>query len=324
MGIRVRTGWALALALLLPAGAPAQEDRGPCGSAEKFEQTKRWEDLPGCSGYENYDDENRTEMLLARTKRKFRDFFTRWVVDREFGTAGGGLTWEYNQNIRNYVEGGDEARWRTSPKLAAARPAFDEMKRIVEQHLALRDSYPLIKKLGSSFSNAKYRTDALVGAGGKDSESAAAYLKELQDDLRRVVAAGVPDSTVVTSHKEKTYTLAEVRADVASIAGTQKSSGDRRRAEEEARWRPFTSVLKGDRLALFSRYHVGVLHGVGGRRLDTPQAFQATPIMAKITVDESGAVNRWNMTIWRFRGDRIVATQTKSGWGADAPSAAYR
>ena len=323
MRSRARTCLVLALALALPAAAAAQ-DKGPCGSAEKFEQTKRWEDLPGCAGYESYDDENRTAMILARAKRKFRDFFERWIIDDDFGGESTGVTWEYRQGVRNYVEDADAARWRTDPQLVAARPAFDEMRGIVERHLGLKDSFPLIKKLGASFSDAKFRTDALSAAGGKDSDFAAVYLKELRDDLQRVVAAGVPDSTVITSHKKRTYTLAEVKADVASIAGAQKESGDKFKAEEEAKWRPFTSVLKGDRLDLFNRYRVGILQGVGGRVLDTPQEFQTTPMMAKYTIDESGAVNRWNMTIWRLRGDRIVATQTRSGWGNEPPSAAFR
>ena len=68
----------------------------------------------------------------------------------------------------------------------------------------------------------------------------------------------------------------------------------------------------------------GILQGAGGRTLRTPEDFQRTPAMFKLTIDESGAVNRWNMTIYRFRGDRIVATEIKSGWGNDAPSSAYR
>ena len=66
------------------------------------------------------------------------------------------------------------------------------------------------------------------------------------------------------------------------------------------------------------------MQGAGGRTLRTPADFQRTAMMAKYTIDESGLVNRWNMTIWRFRGNKIDATQTKSGWGNDPPSAAFR
>ena len=317
------------MAVLTVAFAPgtisAQADSSVCGSVEKFNQTKRWEDLPGCADYENYDDENREEMILARTKRKFRDFFEQWVIDKEFGTESSGLLWTYRQNLKNYVDEGSEAAWRNSAKLRAARAAFDEMKTIIEQqYLALKDSFPLIKKLGSTFSSAKYRTDTLEKQGGKDSEFANVYLKDLEAALSEVVAANVPDSIIVTTHKEKTYTLGEIKREVGQIAAAQKTSGDQFKAAEEAKWRPFTSVLKGDRLMLFNRYKVGLLYGLGGRRLDTPQEFQTTPMMATLTVDESGAVNRWNMTIYRFRGDKIIATQTKSGWGNDAPSSSYR
>lgn len=297
--------------------------KGPCGSVEKFNQTKRWEDLPGCADYENYDDENKTAMILAQTKRKFREFFTEWIVEEEFGNANTGVTFTYNTSIRNFIKEGEEARWRTDPQLVAARPAFEEMKSIVEQHLALKDSFPLIRELGSNFSSARFRTDALVKAEGKDSELADVYLKGLQEALAKVVTAGVPDSIVVTSHADRTYTLGEIKAEVSKIAGTQKASGDQFKAAEEARWRPFTSVLKGDRLMLFNKYRL-ILQGIGGKMLETPESFKATPIMAKYTVDESGIAHRWNMTIWRFRGDQIIATQTKSGWGSDPPSSAFR
>ena len=310
--------------VLMPAAIPAQGNSSVCGSVEKFNQTRRWEDLPGCADYENYDDANREEMILARTKRKFRDFFEQWVVDKEFGTRSSGLEWTYNQSLKNYVEQGDEKIWQTSAKLRGARAAFDEMRTIVERHLTLKDSYPLIKKLGSTFSNAKYRTATLESQGGKDSEFANVYLKDLEAALSETIAAGVPDSIIITTHKEQTYTLGEIKREVEQIAARQKTSGDQFKAAEEAKWRPFTSALKGDRLALFNKYKVGVLYGVGGRLLDTPQEFQTTPMMATLTVDQSGVVNRWNMTIYRFRGDKIISTQTKSGWGSDAPSSAYR
>ena len=301
-----------------------EENSSVCGSVEKFNQSRRWEDLPGCAGYESDDDANREEMILARTKRRFRDFFEQWVVDKEFGSSDSGLGWTYNQSVKNYVEEGDEAVWQRSPKLRAARAAFDEMRAIVERHLALKDAFPSIKKLGSTFSNAKYRTETLEKDGGRDSEFADVYLKDLEAALSETVAAGVPDETIITTHQEKTYTLGEIKREVGQIAAAQKTSGDRFKAAEEAKWRPFTSVLKGDRLALYNKYKVGVLYGVGGRLLDTPQEFQTTPMMATLTVDQSGVVNRWNMTIYRFRGDKIIATQTKSGWGNDAPSSEYR
>jgi hypothetical protein len=143
--------------------------------------------------------------------------------------------------------------------------------------------------------------------------------------LRKLKEAGAPDDLLVANdYKGKSYTIVQVNALLPSLRASQQQVQAAAEAEYEARWRPFLRVLKGDRLALFKKYEVGILHGVGGRTLRTPEDFLRTPVMFKLTVDESGAVNRWNMTIYRFRGDSIVATQTKSGWGSDAPASAYR
>src|SRR5918997_3171580 len=163
MSKRERMKWVLILALLLSAAPAGAQDDKLCGSVERFSQTKRWEDLPGCAKYENYDDENRTAMILAKTKRKFQEFFTTWIVEDEYGSPSTGVAFAYNSEIKNFIAEGDQARWGTDPQLAAARPAFDEMKRIAEQHLALKDSYPLIKKLGSSFGTAKPSIEQIIG-----------------------------------------------------------------------------------------------------------------------------------------------------------------
>ena len=322
-------GFIVAGANLVTTVAGTQDDNGPCGSVEKFNQTKRWEDLPGCAGYENYDDENRTALILAKTKKRFQEFFSTWVVEEEYGNPRTGVADAYNSEVRNFTAESDAARWRSDPQLIAARPAFDEMKRIVEQHLALKDSFPLIKKLGSSFGTAKPLIEQIVGKnveeGGRGAEFSAVFVKELQEDLAKAVAAGVPDTTVITSYKDRTYTLGEIKADANRIVATRTDAADKFKAAEEEKWRPFTSVLKGDRLAHFNRYRDSYeFRGVGGRILKTPADFQRTPIMAVLSLDDNGLVIRWDVTIWRFQGDRLVGKQTKTGWGRTAPSSAYR
>ena len=326
---RARIKWGLILALVLSVAPARAQDDKLCGSVERFNQTKRWEDLPGCAGYENYDDENRTAMILAKTKRRFREFFTTWVVEDEYGNPNTGVAFAYKSEIRNFIAEGDAARWLSDPQLVAARPAFDEMKRIVEQHLALKDSYPLIKKLGSSYGTAKPLIEQIAGKGveegGRGAQFSTMFVKELQEDLAKAVAAGVPDSTVITSHKGRTYTLGEIKADASQIAAARADAADKFEAAEEAKWRPFTSVLKGDRLTHFNRYRDSYeFRGVGGQILRTPADFQRTPIMAVLSLDDNGVLIRWELTIWRFQGDKLVGKQTKTGPGRTAPSSAYR
>ena len=316
--------------LTIFAATPAftQEDL-ICGSLEKFNQTKRWEDLPGCAKYSNYDDENKTLMILAQTKRKFEEFFTRWIAEREFGTDGYGLPWHYKNSIKDFIDERDAARWSADPQLVAAKPAFEEMRRIAEQHLALKDSYPLIKSLSQDFSTVKALVNEMtgkdVGGAGKGAIFSPAFVQGLEESLAKVVAAGVPDSTVITAYDKKTYTLGEIKADASRLVATRKGAADKLKAAEEEKWRPFTSVLKGDRLAHFNRYRDSYeFKGIGGRILRTPADFQNTPIMAALSIDDNGVVIRWELTIWRFQGDKLIGRQTKSGWGRSAPSSAYR
>ena len=306
----------------------AQEDL-ICGSVEKFAQTKRWEDLPGCAKYENYEDANKTRMILAKTTKKFERFFTDWIVEDEFGTRSSGIPWTYRQEIQNFIDDADRARWQSDAELIAARPAFDEMKAIVDQHMALQPHFALIKDVGQNFITAKPQIDQMAGKGvneaGYDANFATMFVKGLEESVTKAVAAGVPDSTIITSYKKKTYSLGDVRAETSRIVSARSTAVDKFAAAEEAKWRPFKSVLKGDRLAHFDRYKDSYeFRGVGGRILRTPADFRTTPIMAVLSVDDNGVVNRWSVTIWRFAGDKLVGKQTKTGWGSSAPSSAYR
>ena len=315
---RARIKWVLVLALLLPAAAAAQ-DKGPCGSAEKFNQTKRWEDLPGCPvSYFDNGDIPEANKILNDYKYRHQKFFEDWKAK-----AG---TREFLRDLRQgqlmqmktdyYVY---EKAWAREPLLVAARPAYDEMFRTIEKHVSWLEIL-VDDSFGGAFDT------VLTDIKRKENPN---RIREVLDVsvvpiLQKLKGAGAPDTLVVAlGDGEQGYTIADINAMVPSFRSSQKEVEAKVNADYEAKWRPFLSVLRGDRLTLFKRYEVGILYGVGGRALRTPTDFQNTPMMAKVTIDDRG-ITRWNMTIWRFRGDRIVATQTKSGWGSDAPSAAYR
>ena len=307
---------------------PAQTD-SVCGSVEKFNQTNRWEDLPGCSEYENWDDANKTKMILAKTKRRFERFFTEWVVESEFGTASSGIPYVYRDEIKNFIDDADHARWQSDPELIAARPAFEKMRSIAEQYLALQPQYPLIKAVQQDFGTAKPQIDQMAGKdvneAGRAANSATMFVKGLEESVAKASAAGVPDSTLITIYEKRPYTLADIRAETKRIVAARGTAVEKFAAAEEAKWRPFKSVLKGDRLAHFDRYKDSYeFRGVGGRILRTPADFQTTPIMAVLSVDDNGIVNRWSVTVWRFQGNKLIGKQTKTGWGSAAPSSAYR
>src|SRR5687767_210356 len=110
----------LLIVLSVAGPAPGQDDQ-ICGSVEKFAQTKRWQDLPGCAKFENYDEENKTKLILAKTKKKFGEFFANWIADTEFGTRSSGLEWEYRTSIQNYMGDSGSERWQSDPELIAAK-----------------------------------------------------------------------------------------------------------------------------------------------------------------------------------------------------------
>ncbi|MCA1621731.1 MAG: hypothetical protein LC795_21155 [Acidobacteria bacterium] len=319
MRSRARTCLLLALALTLPAAAAAQ-DKGPCGSAEKFKQTKRWEDLPGCPiSYFDNGDLPEANKILNHYKFQYQKFFEDWKTQagtREFlSSLREGQLRQMRTDYYVYAKA-----WAGEPQLVAARPAYDEMFRAVEKHVSWLEIL-VDDSFGGAF-------EAVLG-DIKRKASPESIRVNLENGvvpvLQKLKGAGAPDTLVVAlGDGEKSYTIADINALVPSFRSSQKEVEAKVNADYEAKWRPFLSVLRGDRLMLFKKYEVGILQGAGGRTLRTPADFQSTPMMAKFTIDESGVVNRWNMTIWRLRGDRIVATQTRSGWGNEPPSAAFR
>lgn len=323
--MRKQTFAVLILAALLPsaataaAAAPAQG--APCGSEEKFNQTKRWEDLPGCAvGYFDNGDAPEAVKVLNETKYQYKKFFEEWkagVGTKEFlrGIRGAQLLEKLDPDDER-----NRAKWAGEPLLAAARPSYLEALQSIRKHVAwleILDEHSFDGNLERVLRDIEKK------------ESPQSIRVNLENGvvptLRKLKEAGAPDGLhVANDYKGRSYTIAQIGELLPSLRASQQQVQAAADAEYEAKWRPFLSALKGDRLALFKRFEVGILHGPGGRTLRTPEDFLRAPAMFKLTIDESGAVNRWNMTIYRFRGDRIYATETRSGWGNDAPSAAYR
>ena len=302
------------------ASTPAQEEGMLCGSVEKFNQTKRWEDLPGCpvSFFDNGDIPE-ARKILNHYKHQYQKFFADWKTQagtQEFlRSLREGQLMQMRTDYYPYKK-----QWASEPQLTGAKPAYDEMFRTIEKHVSWLEIL-----VDDSFDGA---FDAVLRDIKRKAnpESIRVNLENgVVPILQKLKAAGAPDTLFVAlGDDEKSYTIADINAMLPAFRSSQKEVEAKVNAEYEAKWRPFLSALQGDRLMLFKKYEVGILQGAGGRTLRTPVDFQRTPMMAKYTIDESGVVNRWNMTIWRFRGDKIIATQTKSGWGNDPPSAAFR
>lgn len=297
------------------AAPPAQGEL--CGSVERFTQTKRWQDLPGCPV--EFDEAGGARRILNSLKFKYKAFFEDWdakVDDNDYLSDVAGSF----KSLRPGFHHADE--WKSDPELVAARPAYEEMFRAVEQRVKWAEI------LRAESFNSNFEGALQFIKRNEHPDRLRNYLENgVAPTLKKLEAAGAPPTLVVGRERDgRAYTISEIKALMPALRATEGEMTSRAKAEEEAKWRAYTSVLKGDRLSIFNRYHrQGILlAGVGGRTLETPADFQRTPIMVKLAVDDNGLVSRWTLTVWRFRGDRLVDTQTKSGWGKDAPSSAYR
>jgi len=306
---------ALTLSLAPPVSARAAEPI--CGSVEAFQRTHRWQDLPGCTEERDYEDPLSAVTLLGRAKDAFKDFFENWdrgEIDDAEHSAGGAL---------GYMNGADE-QWASDPVLAAARPAYEEMKNKVRQY---EEWAPLVKDLAQRY----FRTVVMIDEARKSGTNAAQTAKmealELKQTVARAEAARVPETFVVPGIGEvKPATVAEIKGVVASLIGQAEGEVAREKAEEEAKWRPYTSLLGGDRLKFFNEtYRIGTnVYGAGGKYLDTPEEFRAASVMCTETSTTDRLVERWTVRCYSFRGNtQVGGPRVKSGYGS-VPSSAYR
>lgn len=307
------------LLILAPVPDFAQNKDLICGSVEKFNQTKRWQDLPGCSTLGWVDSQ--PTVRLNYIKYHYKEFYDYWdtaIGSQEyFGASKRDYRMERLRPGALFVED-----WANERLLIAARPVYEEAYRTIVQRLKWYDI------MESDTASINPSIGAINREIRKSTNQDPATLRVAVDHIVPIIdklkAAGAPDDLIVARAFDKNYTIADIRTLVPSWRGSVAAIAAKEQSDFAAKWQPFLAVLKGDRLELFKKYEVGILQGAGGRTLRTPAEFQRTSFMAKYTNGRSGILNRWNMTIWRFRGDKIIATQTKSGWGDDPPSAAFR
>jgi hypothetical protein len=314
------TGVLLLLSILavafVSATASAQEEAEPiCGSPEAFRRTHRWQDLPGCTEKRDYSDGTSTVTLFGRAKDAFKYFFENWDrgdIDAAQSGAGGALS---------YMNGADDV-WASNPELAAAKPAYEEMRRKVQQYM---EWAPMVEDLAQQyFKTVTWIEEAQKGADGAP-ELAQSSARELQQSMDKAVAARVPESFIVPGiGVAKSATIAEIKTMIAPFLGKAQAAVDKAKAEEEAKWRPFTSQLGGDRLKFFNEsYRIGTnVYGASGKYLDTPEEFRTAAVMCTVTYTTDRVVEQWRVRCWSFRGDKQVGgPRVTTGYGSAPPSA---
>jgi hypothetical protein len=297
--------------------ATARADEPICGSVEAFQRTHRWQDLPGCTEKRDYDDQRSAVTLLGRAKDAFKSFFENWEkgeIDEAEHNYGG---------VYGYMNGADED-WASNPELAAARPAYEEMKNKVKQYEAWA---PLVKDLAQSYFRTVVMIDEARKGGENAAETAQRDARELKQVMDRAARANVPDSFVVPGIGEvRPATVAEIKKMIEPLLGQAAEVVQREKEAEEAKWRPFTSQLGGDRLKFFNETYRGGtnVYGAGGKYLDTPEEFRTATVMCTQTFTTDQLVERWSVRCWSFRGNNQVSgPRVTRGYGS-APASAYR
>lgn len=313
------SGTLLILAIMAAALATAAAQSEPiCGSVETFNRTHRWQDLPGCTENRDYSDPRSAVTLFGRAKDAFKDFFENWdkgEIDVAQSAAGGALS---------YMNGADED-WRTNPELAAARLAYDEIREKVRQYL---EWAPLVEDLAQQY----FKTVTWIEESRKGVQDASSLAKssaeELQKSMIKAAAANVPDSFIVPGiGLVKPATVAEIKQMIAPFISQANAEVEKEKAAEEAKWRPYTSLLAGDRLKFFNEtYRIGTnVYGAGGRYLDTPEEFRTATVMCTQSYTNDRVIEQWRVKCWTFRGNtQVSGPRVTSGYGSSAPSSAYR
>jgi hypothetical protein len=306
-----------AIFVLALAPATVRADDPICGSLEAFQRSHRWQDLPGCTEKRDYEDQLSAVTLLGRAKDAFKGFFENWEkgeVEEAEHYAGGALS---------YMNGAD-AEWHSNPELAAARPAYDEMRSRVKQYV---DWAPLVKELADSYFKTVIMIEEAKKGAQYAAETAQSNARELKKVMDRAARANVPDSFIVPGIGEvRPATVAEIKTMIEPLIGQANEAVAAEKAADDAKWRPFTSQLGGERLKFFNEtYRIGTnVYGVGGKYLDTPEEFRAATVMCTQSFTTDQLVERWTVSCYGFRGDRRVSgPRVTSGYGR-APASAYR
>jgi hypothetical protein len=308
-----------ALFFLLACGALAAAAQDSiCGSVERFNQSGRWQDLPGCTDERDTDDPTSAKTLLGRAKDAFKSFFEAWEtseVEQADSFSGGCL---------EYMNGADE-EWNSDPQLVKAKPAYEKMKRTVEQYLKWK---PFVADLFQDYVKTMTWIDESRKSGDlDDAKTAVRFARELQNTIAKAQRESVPDSFLIPGSGEiKAATIGELKTRLAQITKQADGSMETAVAIDDAKWEPYTKFLTGDRLQYFNEtYRIGTnVYGRGGKYLDKPEQFDTAPVMCTMTNGKSGILDTWKVTCYSFSGDRKVgAARVKNGYGASAPNSAF-
>jgi hypothetical protein len=288
-----------------------------CGSPERFNQTGRWQDLPGCTDERDYANPTSAKTLLGRAKDAFKGFFEAWErgeIDEADSYAAGTV---------EFMNGADE-EWNSDPQLVRAKPAYEKMKRTVEQYLQWK---PLVDDLFQDYMKAMMWLDKAKNGELDDAKTGLMFVRGLQNTIVRVQQKSVPDTFLIPGSGEiRAATIGEIKTRISVYLRQADSSMENAVAIDNAKWEPYTKFLSGERLKYFNEtYRIGTnVYGRGGKYLDKPEEFDAAAVMCTMTNGREGILDTWKVTCYSFQGDkRVGGARVKSGYGTSAPNSAF-
>jgi len=308
----------LVLWFLSVTGSSQAQHQPICGSLKKFNETHQWQDLPGCTEKRDYSNDLSPVSLLGSAKDHFANFFRAWDSG-EFGNVT-----TYANDCYGFINSYNADAWNSERELAAARPAYEEMKKKVKQYM---DWLPILNDVAQAYYSTASRFEAMQKGENRNSDLAQTFARQLQDGLKRAAAANVPDSSVILGvGSAKTATIAELREMLPSFLGEADKAVDQAKAEEEAAYEPFRNALSRDKLALYNkRLKIYQVYGAGGRRLKTPEDYQTSPVWCTSGVNRNSIIPMWEVACWHFKGmDKVGDVVNKTGQGENAPASAFR
>lgn len=303
--------------LLLVVSATGFAQQRICGSVEKFNQTHRWQDLPGCTDNSDYSNQTGARTLMSRAKGQFRDFFETW----EKGD------WDHlksNSNCTAY-DFNAEVYWNSDPELVRARPAYNELRSNVERYM---EWLPDLQNLWQRYFYAMTYIEEAKKGDMQYAKMAVDSSKDLQKAIAGVQAKSVPDELIMPgSGAIPAQTIGEIKSKLSAYLGQANNSLTDAINVDNAKWEPFTKLLTGDRLKFFNDSYRGGsnVFGRGGQYLDTPEEFDTAPVMCTRTWGHNGIFETWRTDCYTFRGDRqISGPRSRSGIGTHTPPSAYQ
>ncbi len=200
----------------------------------------------------------------------------------------------------------------------------DEVCKPVQAELEQR------KALGPVFQTASNAMNQLAAIeSGRTSEAQLALAtdgaKACVTAADMALAGGVPGAKAFEVAGQE-MTLAEVKEKCAGASKAAEAIAAKVKAEEEAKFAPWTKALRDDKLKVFNdTYRKGMnVYGGGGRVLKSPEDFKGASAWFTYGVNRDGIQPRWSLDIYRWKGMKKAGVSTKNGAGDEPPSSAFK